>query len=33
VFIVQELTVNAGFGAAQARLARILDAGGLTGPS
>ena len=33
VFIVEELAVNASFGATQARLARIVNAGGLTGPS
>ena len=33
VFIAEELAVNASFGATQARLARIVDAGGLTGPS
>jgi hypothetical protein len=33
VFIVEELAVNASFGATQARLSPIMDAGGLTGPS
>ena len=33
MFIAQELALNAGFATAQARLARIVDAGGLAGPS
>ena len=33
MFITRELIVDAAFGAAQARLVRVLDAGGLTGPS
>lgn len=33
VFITRELTIDAAFGSAQARLMRIMDAGGLTGPS
>jgi hypothetical protein len=33
VFIARELIVDAAFCAAQARLVRVMDAGGLAGPS